>query len=310
MSKHYLKFLCCGVLCVCSVFAFAQKDKKGKTTPAATIALPEVIDFNTVKSLGVPSADNSQSKGSSKTSSSGSGNNLDKTAIVLAPFNILQGFADIGFERAITNNFSIEVDGGVALTRSSAWSVSDAIFGRSAVSNIVTARTNYWSNQGKILESIAVPWSPAYTLGQQYSVTNLETQATEKLGLSLCLTPRFYLGNGEVFDGSYLGARFHYVGLNYEVPHTYQIENNQLKITNTPTEISRTVVNILPIYGFLFNPSKRFRWGYELGLGASIRSLNSFEIVRDANANYEKVPYSESFTVLSYYGALRALYTF
>ena len=90
--------MCCGVLCLCSVFAFAQKDKKGKTTPAATIALPEVIDFNTVKSLGAPAADTPQGKGSSSKTSS-SGNNLDyKTAISIAPFNILQGFADIGFE--------------------------------------------------------------------------------------------------------------------------------------------------------------------------------------------------------------------
>jgi hypothetical protein len=210
---------------------------------------------------------------------------LDKqNAIYIDLLSAPSGFVTLGYERAITNQISAEVTGGITFT-----SITETI--TSSVTTLF-APTAYADNA-------------AYWTDKGYTVVTNGPTRSQKLGAYASASAKFFLED-EVFDGFFLAPRLQYINFNYQTtkPFTGILSSGSAPYgTPNTTQVvttSKNYIDIIPTIGWNSSGS-RIVWSYELGVGARFVNINDYDSGYKGNANgsyiYETRNYNQTYVV-------------
>jgi hypothetical protein len=294
MKQHFQKMLLCGILSMLAFSASAQKKEKEAEVP--NLPIPEVIDFSTGKPIAKDELKETGKKGAQMS-------NLDyKNQISVGIINPLFGIADIGFERAITNNFSVELTGGITLPASSYWSGVDA-FSSPGIAAARDLRVAYWANKGGVMSYSTLP-TARQTIGATYNDVRSIKLVPGATGLAFGLNARYYLSNTEVFNGFYLGAHVQSLSLSYTT-------EKDSYTTPEPLVVKKSMTDIGILFGYTIFHRNHLNIGLEAIGGSRIMKHEGFDgafITGSNKSEMEAVTYN--YSGLVYFGTVRVGYIF
>ena len=285
--KHLVqKMLLCGALSVLSVSTFAQKKQNAEDVP--NLPLPEVIDFSTGKPIAKEELKETGKKGMQAS-------NLDyKNQIGVNATNVLFGIADIGYERAITNNLSLEITGGITLPASAYWSGTDA-FAKQSIAAQKDLRATFWQSQNKLLAESTL--YATTTLGGTNDVRAIKL-VPDGTGTSFGLHARYYMSQTEVFHGFYIGA-------------SARLSNVGYKIEYTGEAVKKNVTDLGALFGYNIFNKRRITASIETIVGTRIVKMDGYERVYDLTQNTQTLePITYNYSGLFLLGSIRLGYLF
>jgi hypothetical protein len=131
-------------------------------------ATVKIVDFGSGKTVSVDSAALEKRKKNATQGSSLYYHNQ----VVSGVTNFSMGYADIGYERALTDNLSVEVGGGITIAKAPIWRVLDAFFAPASLRVKYEAHFTNWESRNGRLIAIAYPASSAnYALQTGNNIT-------------------------------------------------------------------------------------------------------------------------------------------
>ncbi|MEY4926960.1 MAG: hypothetical protein RI894_1396 [Bacteroidota bacterium] len=261
-------------------------------------AKKQVIDFS--KSGG---------KTTVKTNEEESKNGLEyKNAIWIEATSFLAGYVDFGYERAITNNFNLEVAVGPSY-KGLANFISDAI-GFEVLKSNINENTTYWTDKGYI------PGDGVHL--RSFSSSGYYNNLKENGGIYLLAEPK-YFPEDDAFDGFFVAGRFQYISNNYstllpDIVKSKLSSGGQIIYGTEKITLVRTNFDIIPSIGWEWQTG-RVLFDFEGGMGLRFASIKGYDTGYgvDASGNYHFEmlnPYIESAMLPTFSAAFKLGFNF
>jgi hypothetical protein len=178
------------------------------------------------------------------------------------------GFVSIGYERALTDQISVE--GSLGITFSPSFDPSYHTF----IMNIFAPTferesTQYWEEKG---------FSTIYGTTPLLGRSGIDRGSTTPLaGPYVSASARFFLDD-EVFDGFYVSPRLQFMSFNYShrLPETGVNTSREDIYSKTMATISKSYFDVIPSLGWHWGDD-RVIWSYEIGVGARLLNVHTFD---------------------------------
>ncbi len=263
--------LCAVAISVLSInSAFAQYDKRKTPPPPPPPPPPPKTDKT-------PKTDKSKTtvvdfgRGGATTEiavdKSGSAKNTAEYSNIIwvEATSVILGYVNVGYERAINDNFSVEVAGGVSFqgpTNSFRESFAKALFQPKVVSD------NYWgSRQVRIARATSL-------LAEDVPGNSAQ------LGTYFLIEPKYFT-KGDFLNGFFIGLRLQSIGYSANAPKPDIAASNrsgQVEYSTTETLLlTRSNIDVVPHIGW-HRQSGRIMFDYEAGIGARFASLKGYQV--------------------------------